>query len=97
MNLAARVAAHKAFYLLHSPLTRWLQEEVTKQVEAAIEEHDSFSSEVALDALYDFCASSPDLVRAFLLAATARDAVSSTTKKLEVKTYGKVWKNEAGK
>ena len=95
MTRSPQTMSHKAFFVLQSPLTKWIQERVSTQIDKALEESDSFSSQTALAALHDHCERASDLVRAFVLAATARDAVSSVTKKAEVKTYGKVWKTEA--
>lgn len=96
MSMEGRSTARRTFYALQSPIGRWLQEWVTHQAEEAVEKNHSFSTHFALNALHGFCADNADLVRAFSLAAIARDAISSVTKKFEKKTYGKVWKSEAG-
>lgn len=54
------------------------------------------SKEPLLLALYKFCSEATDLVRAFLLAALCRDAVSIATKKKEAKTYGIVCSADSG-
>ena len=61
MTLPTKEAAQKGFYSLYSPMMRWLQEMVTKQLEAKTVDQD----EVPLKSLHIFCSESADLVKAF--------------------------------
>ena len=92
MTLSAKEAAQKGFYSLYSPMMRWLQEMVTKQ----LDKRTSDEHEIALEALHTFCAESADLVRAFMLGALCREAVAKAALKKEEKTYGKISSSEKG-
>ena len=96
MSIPAKDAANKAFLGSCSPMTRWLQEIVSRQIEIQVANVDA-SPFVALGSLHKFCTSSDDLVRAFVLSSLCREAVSVVTKKTEVKTFGKIWRQESGK
>jgi len=82
-------------------MVRWLQDMVICELDSRMASCESTgnknSQEPLLLALYKFCSEATDLVRAFLLAALCRDAVSIATKKKEAKTYGIVSSAESGK
>ena len=92
MTLPSKEAAQKGFYSLYSPMMRWLQEMVTKQLETKTAEQD----EVPLQSLHKFCSESADLVKAFMLGALCREAVAKAAIKTEEKTYGKILSSEMG-
>ena len=82
-------------------MVRWLQDMVICELDSRPEANRSVggegSKEPLLLALYQFCSEATDLVRAFLLAALCRDAISIATKKKEAKTYGIVSSAASGK
>ncbi|CAB9516100.1 Rab3 GTPase-activating protein non-catalytic subunit [Seminavis robusta] len=86
MTLSTKEAAQKGFYALYSPMMRWLQEMVGNQ----LDRKDADPDEIALKSLYNFCTESADLVKAFMLGALCREAVSKAAIKMEEKTYGKI-------
>ena len=92
MTLSTKEAAQKGFYSLYSPMMRWLQEMVAKQLEAKAISPD----EVPLKSLHSFCSESADLVKAFMLGALCREAVAKAAIKTEEKTYGKILSSEKG-
>jgi hypothetical protein len=92
MTLSTKEAAQKGFYSLYSPMMRWLQEMVTKELETKEMEQD----EVPLKSLHNFCSESADLVKAFMLGALCREAVAKAAIKTEEKTYGKILSSEKG-
>ena len=92
MTLSTREAAQKGFYSLYSPMMRWLQESVAKQLDKTKVKVD----EIALNSLYEFCSESADLVKSFMLGALCREAVSKAAIKKEEKTYGKISSSDKG-
>jgi len=52
---------------------------------------------ILLSPLHKFCSEAADLPRAFLLAAICCQAVSSTSKNFEEKTYGRVTREKLSK
>ena len=91
MTLSSKEAAQKGFYSLYSPMMRWLQEMVTKQLEDKTNQE-----EIPLKSLHRFCSESADLVKAFMLGALCREAVAKAAIKTEEKTYGKILSSEKG-
>lgn len=92
MTLSTKEAAQKGFYSLYSPMMRWLQEMVTKQLETNTDDQEA----TPLKSLHTFCSESADLVKAFMLGALCREAVAKAAIKTEEKTYGKVLSSEKG-
>lgn len=101
MSLPAREAALKSFFTPASPLVRWLQDAATAELVDMSPNREgtlpAMDKNVVLEALYQFCSESPDLVRSFLLASLCREAVSIATKKQEMKTYGMITRDETEK
>lgn len=83
MTLPGKVAANASLFGVWCPILKWLQEVIAKD------------SGMRLETLYQFCRSCDDLPRAFLLAATCREAVAICSKQKEEKTYGQVLSAEA--
>jgi len=89
MSIPAKEAANKAFFGLYSPMARWLQEIVNRQISIHVASN-SENDFVVLGSLHKFCSSSDDLVRTFTLSSLCREAVSVVAKKKELKTFGKI-------
>lgn len=53
--------------------------------------------EIPLKSVHSFCAESPNLVKAFLLATLCREAVAMAARQKEEKTYGKISCADAGR
>lgn len=85
MTLSFREAYTKGLYSDSSPMMRLLQDLVARQLSAGFDEN-----ETALDVLHNFCESSEDLVRAFLLGALCLEAISNVVSQKEKRTYGKI-------
>jgi hypothetical protein len=95
MSIPVKEAANKAFLSSHSPMIRWLQEIVSRQIKIQVANVGA-SPFVSLESLHNFCTSSDDLVRAFVLSSLCREVVSVVTKKKEAKTFGKISRKECG-
>lgn len=95
MSIPAKESANKAFFELYSPMARWLQEIAGRQIEIQVT-NDSEKSFIVLGSLHKFCTSSEDLVRTFTLSSLCREAVFIVAQKKEVKTFGKIWRDESG-
>lgn len=90
MLLSVKDVTRNALLCAQSPISRWLQDIVARQLDA------NHSSQSPLQSLLEFCRKSTDLVRAFWLAAVCREAVEQASKQKEEQTYGKVRSSEAG-
>jgi len=89
MSLPGKVAANASLFGVWCPILKWLQDLVAKDIACYSEQN------IRLATLYEFCRSCDDLPRAFLLAATCREAVAICSKQKEEQTYGQVLSSEA--
>lgn len=80
------------------PVVRWLHDMVLEYMESP--EYSKAKSEgkvLFLQVLHKYCSESPDLPRAFFLAVACHEAILSTTKNIEDRTYGLITCEDCGK
>jgi hypothetical protein len=81
----------KAIFAEESPVKRWLQERISAHLD-----DDPELSEMPMEAIYQFCRKSEELVRAMWLATLCHESISQVAEEKEEKTYGKISKEELG-
>lgn len=92
-TLPVKTFYEKGLLAPRSPMLRFLQEMVTRQLE-----QDMLSDgEVVLRPLHSFCSESTDLVRAFMLAVLCQEAVGKVSARKEKATYGKILRSRLTK
>lgn len=72
-------------------MKRWLQERISAHLDS-----DQDLKELPMEAIYQFCRKSEELVRAFWLATLCHESISQAAEEQEEKTYGKISKEELG-
>ncbi len=75
----------KAIFAEESPVKRWLQERISAYLE-----DNPDSVEPPMQAIYQYCRKSDELVRAFWLATLCHESISQVAEEKEAKTYGKI-------
>lgn len=81
----------KAIFAEDSPVKRWLQDRISTYLDEA-----SDKREPPMQAIYQYCRKSDELVRAFWLATLCHESISQVAEEKEEKTYGKISKAELG-
>ena len=90
-SLSVKDATKKAIFAEDSPTNRWLQDIIGRQLEKS-----KNKSDIPMVALYEFCKSSEELVRAFWLGTLCREAMAQVSIEKAEKTYGKVSSEKLG-
>jgi hypothetical protein len=86
MSLPVEELYRKGLLAAHSPLTRFLKDIATKQLDKG-----SLSEgNVVLGVLHSLCNKANDLVRSFMLAVICRDASERAASRKEKMTYGRI-------
>lgn len=81
----------KAIFAEESPVKRWLQERISAHLD-----EDPELAQPPMEAIYQFCRKSEELVRAMWLATLCHESISQVAEEKEEKTYGKISKEVLG-
>ena len=81
----------KAIFAEESPVKRWLQEGIRAYLDDLRE-----NAEPPMQAIYEYCRRSDELVRAFWLATLCHEAISQVAEQKEEETYGTISKAALG-
>jgi len=91
-SLSVKEVTKKAIFAKESPVKRWLQECISSQLGDA-----SGKAELPMEAVYQYCKRSDELVRAFWLATLCHESISQVGYQKEQQTYGKISKESLSK
>ena len=91
-SLSVKEVIMKAIFAKESPVKRWLQEYINGQLE-----YQSVNADPPMEAIYQYCRHSDELVRGFWLATLCHESISQVGEQKEEQTYGKVSKESLGK
>jgi hypothetical protein len=90
-SLSIKEIIMKAIFAKESPVKRWLQERISSQLGDT-----STKDDPPMEAIYQYCRRSDELVRAFWLATLCHESISQVGDKIEEQTYGKISKESLG-
>lgn len=91
-SLSVKEVTKKAIFAEKSPVKRWLQEHIRSQLD------DKYSGkDPPMEAIYQYCRRSHELVRAFWLATLCHESISQVAQEKEEQSYGKITKASLGK
>jgi Rab3 GTPase-activating protein regulatory subunit N-terminus len=91
-SLSVKEVTKKAIFAKESPVKRWLQEHIKVQLSDK-----SGRAEPPMEAIYQYCRRSDELVRTFWLATLCHESISQVAEQKEAETYGKISRESLSK